>query len=53
MDFDDIFPGSGAKTLSKEVQKMLHALDSGTVQMVIQTADEFVADMKKDLNKDG
>jgi hypothetical protein len=37
--------------LSEEVEKILNDIDSGTVEMVNQTADEFIADMKNDLAK--
>jgi hypothetical protein len=35
--------------LSEEVQEVLDDIDSGRVKMVTQTANEFIADMKKDL----
>jgi hypothetical protein len=40
---------TATEQLSEEVEKILNDIDSGTVEMVNQTADEFIADMRKDL----
>jgi hypothetical protein len=37
------------KRLSPTVIKKLEDIDSGRVKMITQTADEFIADMKKEL----
>ena len=42
-------PSTATEQLSEEVEMILDDIDSGRVEMVNQTAAEFIAGMRKDL----
>lgn len=42
-------PSTATEQLSEEVERIMDDIDSGRVEMVNQTAAEFIADMRKDL----